>query len=68
MYEDIMMRLKDEQKRLQELNLQDDNEVKALSHWHNHSSITLYFALLYSVHIECTFTQFLLLLIKLERL
>jgi len=68
MYEDIMMRLKDEQKRLQELNLQDDNEVKALSHWRNHSNITLYFALLYSVHIECTFTQFLLLLIKLERL
>ena len=40
MYEEKMERLRQEQKRLQELNSQSEDEVKALSHLHNQSSVT----------------------------
>ena len=42
MYEDKMTRLKQHQKRLQELSTQNETEVKAQSYLHNQSTITLF--------------------------
>jgi len=46
MYEDKMMRLKHEQKRLQEINSQNEDEVKAVSHLCNLSDELLIKAVL----------------------